>query len=238
MCIRDRRIPLRHRRKRHRKLHHRSRNPRLAPIHPHRQRTSLHNQLRPEKPLTKRLRTTPHRHRNHQESGKPYHPQTQGKVESFHQALKIALAHKPPATSIDELNSQLDDIIDYYNHKRPHRALDRITPAEADNALPKATPNPAHNSHDFRLRTDKVGTNGKTTLRWRGKLRRLYIGRRWGGEPITMICVDNHVDIKLITTGAQIAAYTRTDEKIYYNQKDIEITPPRGTPKTKNLETP
>ena len=53
-----------------------------------------------------------------------------------------------------------------------------------------------------------------------------------------MICVDNHVDIKLITTGAQIAAYTLTDEKIYYNQKDNEITPPRGTSKTKNLETP
>ena len=48
-----------------------------------------------------------------------------------------------------------------------------------------------------------------------------------------MICVDNHVDIKIITTGAQIAAYTLTDEKIYYNQKDNEITPSRGTPKTK-----
>ena len=118
------------------------------------------------------------------------------------------------------------------NHKHPHRALNRITPAEAYNALPKAKPKSAHNSHDFRLRTDKVGTNGKTTLRWRGKLRRLYIGRRWGGEPITMICVD----IKLISNGAQIAAYTLTDEKVYYNQKDNEITPPRGT--SKNLETP
>lgn len=173
-----------------------------------------------------------------QKNGKPYHPQTQGKVERFHQTLKIALAHKPPATSINELNTQLDDIIEYYNHKRPHRALDRVTPAEAYNALPKAKPNSAQNSNDFRLRTDKVGANGKTTLRWRGKLRRLYIGRRWGGEPITMICVDNHVDIKLISSGAQIATYTLTDEKIYYNQKDNEITPPRGTPKTKNLETP
>ena len=53
-----------------------------------------------------------------------------------------------------------------------------------------------------------------------------------------MICVDNHVDIKLITTGAQIAAYTLTDEKIYYNQKDNESTPPRDTPKNKNPETP
>lgn len=70
------------------------------------------------------------------------------------------------------------------------------------------------------------------------ELARLYIGRRWGGEAITMICVDNHVDIKLISTGAQIAAYTLTDEKIYYNQKDNENTPPRPTPQKKNLETP
>lgn len=82
--------------------------------------------------------------------------------------------------------------------------------------------------HDYRLRTDKVGTNGKTTLRWGGKLRRLYIGRRWGGEPITMICIDNHVDIKTTATGAQIAAYTLTEEKIYYNKKDNELSPQRG----------
>ncbi|WP_419127533.1 hypothetical protein [Corynebacterium sp. MSK122] len=56
----------------------------------------------------------------------------------------------------------------------------------------------------------------------------LYIGRRWGGEPITMICVDNHVDIKTTATGAQIAAYTLTEEKIYYNKKDNELSPQRG----------
>ena len=82
--------------------------------------------------------------------------------------------------------------------------------------------------HDYRLRADKVGTNGKTTLRWGGKLRRLYIGRRWGGQPITMVCVDNHVDIKITATGAQIAAYTLTEEKIYYNKKDNKLSPQRG----------
>ena len=82
--------------------------------------------------------------------------------------------------------------------------------------------------HDYRLRTDKVGTNGKTTLRWGGKLRRLYIGRRWGGEPITMVCIDNRVSIKITTTGAQIAAYTLTEEKIYYNKKDNELDPQQG----------
>ncbi|OFO33850.1 Helix-turn-helix domain-containing protein [Corynebacterium coyleae] len=173
-----------------------------------------------------------------QKNGKPYHPQTQGKVERFHHTLKLALNNKPPAQTIEELNEDINEIIDYYNYKRPHRALARITPAEAYSALPKAKPAAANFDHHYRLRTDKVSINGKTTLRWGGKLRRLYIGRRWGGEPITMVCVDNHVDIKINATGAQIAAYTLTDEKIYYNQSDNELNPKRGNSKNKNLETP
>ena len=106
--------------------------------------------------------------------------------------------------------------------------LNTPTPAETYTALPKAHPVEITPDHDYRLRTDKVGTNGKTTLRWNGKLRRLYIGRRWGGEPITMVCVDNHVDIKITATGAQIAAYTLTEEKIYYNKKDNELNLQRG----------
>ena len=42
------------------------------------------------------------------------------------------------------------------------------------------------------------------------------------------VCVDNHVDIKITATGAQIAAYTLTEEKIYYNKKDNELSPQRG----------
>lgn len=164
-----------------------------------------------------------------QKNGKPYHPQTQGKVERFHHTLKIELVSKTAATSIDELNEQLAEITDYYNYRRPHRALDRSTPAEAYTALPKAKP--IHNgiAHDYRLRKDKVGSNGKTTLRWKGQLRRLYIGRRWGGEPITILVVNNHADIKLNTTGEHIASYTLTEDKIYYNKKDNELNPNRGT---------
>ena len=48
-----------------------------------------------------------------------------------------------------------------------------------------------------------------------------------------MVCVDNHVDIKITATGAQIAAYTLTEEKIYYNKKDNELNP-NGATKNKN----
>ncbi|WP_255366821.1 hypothetical protein [Corynebacterium sp. HMSC034H07] len=37
------------------------------------------------------------------------------------------------------------------------------------------------------------------------------------GSGPTMVCIDNHVDVKIAITGAQIAAYTLTEEKIYYN---------------------
>ena len=43
-----------------------------------------------------------------------------------------------------------------------------------------------------------------------------------------MVCIDNRVDIKISATGAQIAAYTLTEEKIYYNKKDNELNPSRG----------
>lgn len=173
-----------------------------------------------------------------QKNGKPYHPQTQGKVERFHQTLKLALAALPTATSIEGLNNDIDEIIDYYNRIRPHKALGQATPLEAYTALPKAAPPLIKTTHDFRLRTDKVGSNGKATLRWRGQLRRLYIGRRWGGEPITMVIVDNKVDIKITTTGEQIASYTLTEDQIYYNRSHNELTQTPGNPKTKNLETP
>ena len=112
------------------------------------------------------------------------------------------------------------------------------TPAEAYSALPKAKPAAANSNHHYRLRTDQISINGKTALRWGGKLRRLYIGRRWSGEPITMVCVENHVDIKINATGVQIAAYRLSDEKIYYNQSDNGLNPKRGNPEDENLETP
>jgi transposase InsO family protein len=71
-----------------------------------------------------------------------YHPQTCGKVERFHQTLKKHLATQPRAKTIAQLQRQLDAFREHYNHRRPHRALGRRTPAEAYTARPKAKPSP------------------------------------------------------------------------------------------------
>ena len=81
---------------------------------------------------------------------RPYHPQTCGKVERFHQTLKKWLTRQRPVATIGALQAQLDRFAAYYNTCRPHRAIGRQTPATAYAARIKAlpdgpqTPVPAH----------------------------------------------------------------------------------------------
>jgi putative transposase len=62
--------------------------------------------------------------------GAPCHPQTQGKIERWHQTLtnRILLEnHHLPG----ELEAQIAAFVDHYNHRRVHESLDNLTPADA-----------------------------------------------------------------------------------------------------------
>ena len=61
--------------------------------------------------------------------GAPYHPQTQGKIERWHQTLKnrILLEHYYLP---GDLEMQITAFIDHYNHRRYHESLDNLTPAD------------------------------------------------------------------------------------------------------------
>lgn len=72
-----------------------------------------------------------------QKNGAPNQPQTQGKIERFHQTLKRWLAVRPRAATITELQTQLDTFQEHYNTARPHRARG-TTPAIDYAASPKA----------------------------------------------------------------------------------------------------
>ena len=54
--------------------------------------------------------------------GKPYHPQTQGKIERYHRTLKAYLRRRPLAGDLTELQAQLDRFVHTYNEERPHQA--------------------------------------------------------------------------------------------------------------------
>src|ERR1700745_2864932 len=57
-----------------------------------------------------------------QKNGSPGHPQTQGKIERFHQTLQRWLLARPTARNLTELQRQLDEFSEHYNEHRPHRA--------------------------------------------------------------------------------------------------------------------
>jgi transposase InsO family protein len=117
----------------------------------------------------------------------PYHPQTCGKVERFHQTLKRFLARQPAPQSLAHLQLQLDTFRSYYNQRRPHRALGQRTPLVAFNARlrarPELPPAPTH----FRVRQDKVDSCGRVTLRYLSQLRHIYIGRAHKGATIRLL---------------------------------------------------
>jgi transposase InsO family protein len=71
---------------------------------------------------------------------RPYHPQTCGKVERFHQTMKKWLAAADPPTNLVELQALLDAFIEFYNHRRPHRAIGRQTPASVWATTPRSGP--------------------------------------------------------------------------------------------------
>ena len=71
---------------------------------------------------------------------RPNHPQTNGKVERFHQTEQKWLAAQQPAATLAELQALLGLFRHHYNHHRRHRGIGRRVPAEVWTYAPKAGP--------------------------------------------------------------------------------------------------
>jgi len=61
--------------------------------------------------------------------GAPNHPQTQGKIERWHQTLKNRILLENYCLPGD-LEAQVDAFVGYYNHRRYHESLKNLTPAD------------------------------------------------------------------------------------------------------------
>jgi len=61
--------------------------------------------------------------------GAPYHPQTQGKIERWHQTLKSRILLENYYLPGD-LRQKIDAFVDHYNHQRYHESLQNLTPAD------------------------------------------------------------------------------------------------------------
>ena len=125
----------------------------------------------------------------------PYHPQTGGKVERFHQTLKRYLQRQTPAEALAHLQLQLDSFRLYYNQQRPHRSVEGRTPFQAFQARLKAGPSLAIAPIQYRVRRDKLDGGGRVTVRYLGRLRHLYVSYKRRRQPVTLLVAGPHVQV-------------------------------------------
>jgi putative transposase len=61
--------------------------------------------------------------------GAPFHPQTQGKIERWHQTMKNRVLLENYYLPGD-LECQIGAFVDYYNNQRYHESLNNVTPSD------------------------------------------------------------------------------------------------------------
>jgi len=170
-----------------------------------------------------------------QKNSRPNHPTTCGKVERFQQTLKNWLAAQPAQpTTVDQLQNLLQEFIETYNHHRPHRSLpNRATPATAYQARPKAGPGDRSTDSHSRVRTDRIDSGGKVTLRHAGQLYSIGIGRTHARTRVLILVEDLNIRIIDAATSELLRELTLDPTKRYQGTGR-----PPGPPRKRPLPDP
>ena len=128
---------------------------------------------------------------------RPYHPQTNGKVERFHQTLKKRLSTRP-TPSLTALQAELDTFRRIYNHERPHDSLGKQFPAQVWAATPKSGPARHPLTAKTRIHTTVV-SSGQA---WAGPKLTITIGAAYNNRTATTVVTGTtahvFIDAKLI----------------------------------------
>jgi transposase InsO family protein len=150
-----------------------------------------------------------------QKNGRPNHPQTQGKVERFHQTQKRWLSKQPAARTLAEVQHQLDAFRMIYNERRPHRELDRRTPATAYSDLPKAIPAGGPSGH-YRLRYDRLDELGKMSFRRAGRMHHLGVGYAHARKRVLAIADQTTITVTDLESGEILSTHHIDPTKTYW----------------------
>jgi len=153
-----------------------------------------------------------------QKNSRPNHPTTCGKVERFQQTMKKWLRAQPlQPTTINDLQTLIDQFRDDYNQTRPHRSLPhRATPATAYSARPKATPGTDRSTEiHYRVLHDIIDKDGKLTLRLNGRLHHIGMGTENRRTPVLKIIDDHHVRVVNAATGELLRELTIDPDRDY-----------------------
>lgn len=168
-------------------------------------------------------------------TGRPGHPQTQGKDERAHQTLQRWLRAHPAATPAG-LQEVVDAFDDLYNHRRPHQSLGMRTPAQVLAAGPVAIPPaptaaapPSTHRKPTTARTYRVKKNGTLEVRRHS----IYLELAAGGSQV--LVVDTGTTINVFNTqGAHLRTVALIPGKTYYGNGKKSPGAPRR-PKSSTL---
>ncbi len=166
-------------------------------------------------------------------TGRPGHPQTQGKDERVHQTTQRWLRAHGLAGSMAELQARLDESDDYYNRRRPHQSLGMRTPlaamAEGPWAIPPLPPEPApaRPSAPVRAENRRVGANGKISVRHVA----IQLGYEHSGSTVTVVLNGDSVAI-FDPRGTHIRSVALEPGRTYYSNGR-----PRGWNNTRRVST-
>jgi putative transposase len=172
-------------------------------------------------------------------TGRPEHPQTQGKDERAHQTLQRWLTAHPAGTQA-ELQKVVDSFDEIYNHRRPHQSLDMRTPAQAKLAGPIAPPPrpPDPDAHDrpgamqpstpVLVRQRKIAKNGNLIVR----RHIIQMGLEAGGTTVTVLTSGATINV-FHANGEHLRSIVLVPGQRYYgNGKKSPGGPKRREPST------
>lgn len=157
-----------------------------------------------------------------QKNGSPAHPQTQGKIERFHQTLKKWLSEQRSAKDLKELQRQLDEFRTIYNTQRPHKALEMRTPQSSYEATIKATPKAAKDKEHYRVRHDNVDQFGKLSLRRAGKMHHLGVGIENQFKKVYVIVDHYKVSVVEKKTGEVLSKHVIEPTRTYWTNALVD----------------
>lgn len=160
-------------------------------------------------------------------SGRPEHPQTQGKNERVHQTLQRWLRAHPAAETITELQDLVDAFDQIYNHQRPHQALGMRTPAQALAAAVVAVPpipSPPHQTGGDRTRLLHRQVNAKGII-W-VDYHAIMLGAAHAGAHIAVLASGHTLNLFTTADGSLIRTVILQPGRLYYGNGR-----PRGRPK-------
>ncbi len=125
-------------------------------------------------------------------NSRPFHPQTCGKVERFHQTLKKWLQARPKPATVTELQHLLDEFVDIYNNHRPHRGIGRRIPTDVFNTSPKIGPATYSVLDETTVHHNTVDRSGRVEIPGPASI---TIGAAYKGETATTIRTGNHAHV-------------------------------------------